>query len=286
MKFHAMALASGILFGLATPASKVLVGDIGPFLLAGLLYLGAAAAMLPTLHRTPLRPRGKDRYRLVGAVVFGGIIGPILLLLALQLARASSVSIWLNMELVWTATLGLLVFAEPSSKWSWLGVAFVVSAGAAVAWGEPHAGIFPGILVAAACLAWGLDNHLTARIRTIPATAMTWWKGLVGGGTNLALGLVLGGRFTPGTALAGLAIGTVCYGISITLYVLSTRRLGATRAQVLFSTAPLWGILAAVTILREAWTARLGVGVALVGAALLCLTMEARQAKRANLPHR
>lgn len=39
-----MALASAILFGASTPFSKLLLGEVGPQLLAGLLYLGARAS--------------------------------------------------------------------------------------------------------------------------------------------------------------------------------------------------------------------------------------------------
>jgi drug/metabolite transporter (DMT)-like permease len=275
--FRSLALASGILFGLATPASKVLVGDLGPYALAGLLYLGAALAMLPAIRGKPLRPAGMDRQRLAGAIVFGGIGGPLLLLLGLQAARASSVSVWLNLELVWTAVLGVLLFHERSSKWSWIAVAFVVAASVAVGWTDSLAGLLPGSLVAAACLCWGLDNHWTAQIKSIPASAMTFWKGLVGGTVNLAIGLLLGATLAPSQGLAGLAIGTVCYGVSITLYIISARSIGATRAQVLFSTAPLWGVLAAVALLGEPWTWRLSVAAGLVGLAVASLAMDSRR---------
>lgn len=281
-----LALASGVLFGLATPASKVLVGDLGPYALAGLLYLGAAVAMLPVVRGKPVKPTGADRPRLLGAIVFGGILGPLLLLFGLQAAHASSVSVWLNLELVWTAVLGLLLFHEYSSRWSWLAVALVLAASLVVAWDEHHAGIVAGLLVGGACLAWGLDNHWTAKIRSIPASAMTLWKGLVGGTVNLTIGLLLGAQLGANQVLAGLAIGTVCYGVSITLYVLSARGIGATRAQVLFSTAPLWGVLAAVLFLHEPWTWRLGLAVGLVGAAVACLGVEARgsRAERRRQP--
>jgi len=48
-----------------------------------------------------------------------------------------------------------------------------------------------------------------------------------------------------------LLIGVVSYGLSIYLYVTSAQNLGATRSQILFSTAPFWGILAAYLILGE-----------------------------------
>ena len=38
---------SAALFGLATPISKILLDSSNPFLLAGLLYLGASIGLLP-----------------------------------------------------------------------------------------------------------------------------------------------------------------------------------------------------------------------------------------------
>lgn len=274
--FRSLALASGILFGLAAPASKVLVGDLGPFALAGLLYLGAAMAMLPALGGKALRPAAPDGRRLVGVIVLGGIAGPTLLLLGLQVARASSVSVWLNLELAWTAILGLLLFRERSSRWSWAAVVFVIGASLAVGWAANPAGLLAGSLVAAACLCWGFDNHWTARIRSLPATVMTFWKGLVGGAVNLTAGLVLGSQIAPAQAATGLAVGAICYGVSIVLYIVSARKVGATRAQVLFSTAPLWGVLVAVVWLGDPWTWRLGLAAALVGAAVGALTLDSR----------
>lgn len=272
-----LALASGILFGLATPASKILVGDVGPYLLAGLLYLGAAVAVIPALRGKPLRPTGDDRLRLVGAILLGGIAGPLLLLFGLRLALASSVAIWLNLELAWTALLGLLVFRERSTTWSWMAVLCVLLASTTVAWNESQAGLLPGLLVAAACLAWGLDNHWTAQITSIPAAAMTFWKGLVGGLVNLLVGFLAGGTLGWQVAAAGLAVGAASYGLSITFYVTAARGIGATRAQVLFSTAPLWGVLASVALLGEGWTGRLILAVAFVAAAIACLAVEARR---------
>jgi hypothetical protein len=40
-----MALASAVLFGASTPLSKLLLGSIDPWLLAGLLYLGAGLGL-------------------------------------------------------------------------------------------------------------------------------------------------------------------------------------------------------------------------------------------------
>ena len=100
-----LAVLSAALFGAATPASKWLLTGLSPFQLAGLLYLGAAAGVAPAAMCQKggvgllLRTDHHNRARLLGAVVFGGIFGPIALLFALRLADAASVSLWLNLEL-------------------------------------------------------------------------------------------------------------------------------------------------------------------------------------------
>jgi drug/metabolite transporter (DMT)-like permease len=99
----ALALLSALLFGASTPASKLLLGSFEPFQLAGLLYLGAALGMAPVVgvQRRRGAPMAFDRgsaRRLAGAVFFGGLLGPVLLLFGLRLAGAGSVSLLLNLD--------------------------------------------------------------------------------------------------------------------------------------------------------------------------------------------
>jgi len=96
-----IALLSALLFGAATPFSKILLAHLTPFQLAGLLYLGAAVGVLGIILRTrtflvPWRMDRKNQLRLLGAVTFGGVLGPLALLGGLNLASAASVSMWLN----------------------------------------------------------------------------------------------------------------------------------------------------------------------------------------------
>ena len=251
----AIALLSAALFGAATPASKWLLGALTPLQLAGLLYLGAALGVAPSLLRArslPL-PRDRDgRRRLLGAIGLGGVLGPVLLLLGLSLASAASVSLWLNLELAATAALGALVFHDRLGAAGWLGAALAVAAGAALSLGEGPAGARAGGLVAAACVCWAFDNHWTARLDALPATATTFWKGAGAGATNLALGLALAPfEAGPSAVTAALLAGALCYGASIALYVTAAHALGATRAQVLFASAPLFGVGLAALWLGE-----------------------------------
>ncbi|MGD9764881.1 MAG: DMT family transporter [Candidatus Binatia bacterium] len=249
------ALASALLFAAATPASKVLLAELSAFQLAGLLYLGAALAMLPVIARRPhVRSTQLDpanRCRLLGAVAAGGLVAPVLLLAALRLTPAASVSLLLNLELAATAVLGALVFHEPLGRTGWLGAAGIAIAGGVLSGGD-WPGLAAAALVAAACVSWALDNHFTALIDGITPALSIWWKGLAAGGTNLAIGLALQPLSAPaGEVVAALMVGALSYGVSIVLYINAAHRLGAVRAQAVFSSAPFLGAALGVALLGE-----------------------------------
>lgn len=252
-----MAILSAILFGAATPASKLLLGELTPFRLAGLLYLGAALSVSPavvSLRRFSF-PRvgdGKTFLRLCGAVVFGGLLGPIALLFGLKAAEAASVSLWLNLELAATAVIGVIFFKDHLGRAGWLGVAAAIVASVILSWSSDVAGAMAGLLVAAACCCWGIDNHLTALIDGISPTESTFWKGLIAGTVNLTIGNYLADGSMSFSAIAGaLAVGAVAYGASIVLYIQSAQAMGATRAQVVFASAPFFGVALSVLWLGE-----------------------------------
>jgi len=270
------ALLAAALFGAATPASKWLLGTLSPLQLAGLLYLGAALGVVPALVRSRSLAFPRDRLgrtRLLGAVVCGGLLGPLLLLLGLRLASAASVSLWLNLELEATAVLGAVWFHDRLGAGGWLGAAVALGAGALLSSGEGAAGFAAGGLVAAACVCWAFDNHWTALLDEVPPAVTTFWKGATAGAANLALGAALA-PFTaaPSRVAAALATGALCYGASIVLYVTAAQSLGATRAQVAFASAPLFGVaLAAAWLGEPVSTLQLGAAAALALAVGLVL---------------
>jgi drug/metabolite transporter (DMT)-like permease len=249
----AWCLASAALFGGSTPAAKALLGAVDPLVLAGLLYVGAALGVLPfAARRAPRRADAANVRRLAGAVLFGGVLGPALLVYGLARAPSASVSLWLNLETVATAVLGALLFREHIGPRVWLASGLVVGAGVLLAAPDGFQLAPAAILVAGACLCWGLDNNLTAVVDGFTPEQTTLAKGAVAGPVNLALGAWLGGDGPDGGSVAGaLAVGALGYGVSIALYIRGAQHLGATRAQVLFATAPFLGVLAAWGVLGE-----------------------------------
>lgn len=256
----APAILSAALFGAATPASKLLLASLTPFQLAGLLYAGAALGVIPFALRTgglrpPARGDSVNRWRLLGAIVAGGMLAPVLLLLALGSSDAASISLWLNFEVAATAILGVLVFREHLGARGWCAVAAAFAGGTILSLPQGMAGLGAALLVLLACACWGLDNHLTALIDGITPSQSTFWKGLVAGAANLAIGFA----FNPLSAglsvvLCALLVGALAYGASIVLYIRSAQLLGATRAQIAFACAPFFGVLGSVLVLEESLT--------------------------------
>jgi drug/metabolite transporter (DMT)-like permease len=276
----AMALLAAALFGAATPASKWLLDALDPFQLAGLLYLGGGLGVIPAAWRDgglrlPPRTDRKNRVRLGGAVVIGGVLGPILLLTGLHLASAASVSLWLNLELAATAVLGALFFRDRLGPAGWLGVLMSLTASGLLSSTAGLAGLGAGSLVLLACVCWGLDNHLTALIDSLTPGQITFWKGLIAGAVNLGIGLCRAPLQAGSSILAAaLLVGACSYGASIVLYVASAQRLGASRAQIVFSIAPFIGVALSAAVLHESLSPIHLASAVLFGVAISLLLME------------
>ena len=273
-------LASACLFGAATPASKALLGETQAQALAGLLYLGAALGVMPLVIRErsfgwPWRTGRRTLFLLTGAIVLGGIFGPLLLLLGLKAASSGSVSLWLNLEFVATVILGHFMFHEHLAPRGWIAAGGTLIAAVLLAEGEGGNGILSAVLITSGCICWGFDNHFTALIDGITPAQTTLWKGMVAGAFNLLMGgAVAGGAGRPAVVLGALLIGAVSYGLSITLYVTAAQGLGASRSQMIFSTAPFFGLLLSVTVLGETFTSAQALAAGLIAGSLVILFSE------------
>lgn len=267
----AASLAAALLFGAAAPFAKLLLEQVGPWLLAALLYLGSGAGLfvLRRIRRAPavrLRP-GEGRW-LAGAVLAGGVAGPVLLMLGLAGLPASQASLLLNAEGVLTALLAWFVFRENVDRRVALGMLAIVAGGVVLAWpreGATAAGGSSALLVLGACLAWAVDNNLTRKVSLADASWIAMVKGLAAGSTNLVLAIALGAAWPslPSVGAAAL-LGFFSYGVSLVLFVLGLRSLGTARTGAYFSVAPFFGALLAVTLLGETVDGRLAVAAVLM----------------------
>ena len=173
-----LALISAILFGASTPFAKLLLGTVDPWMMAGLLYLGAgfglavihisrAALRIPAVE-APLRRSDIPWLALV--VLFGGICGPLLLMFGLARTDAASA-----LGIAW------LAFRENVDRRLLVGALAILAGAAVLSWqGGASLGI-GGSLIAGACLCWGLDNNLTGKLSSADPVQIAMIKGLMAG---------------------------------------------------------------------------------------------------------
>jgi drug/metabolite transporter (DMT)-like permease len=272
-------LGAAVLFGLSTPVAKLLLPSTGPFLLAGLLYLGAGVglSLVAPLRRAGLESKlqRRDLPTLAGMVLAGGMAGPLLLFLGLARLPGAQASLLLNLEAPLTIGIAVLVFGESLSMREVFGAVVVVLGGAALSAG-PGGGStqsWGSLAVVGACAAWALDNNLSQRLALRDPVAITRVKALVAGAVNVVLALFLGERLPPETALgAMLATGFIGYGMSIVLHLLAVRQVGVARQAAYFATAPFIAALASIPILGERLgTVELGAGALMAAGTVLLL---------------
>ena len=256
----AYGVASAMLFGISTPIAKILVGSVSPVMLAGLLYAGSCLGLLVLLvwrrlspkHPAPVSmPRGKEWVWLVGAILLGGVLGPVALMYGLTVTAASTASLLLNLEAVCTALIAWFVFRENFDRRIALGMLAIVAGGVALAWSPGEAtSVSRGVVfIVAACACWALDNNLTRKTSTSDAVLIAGLKGIVAGAANLTLALLLGQRFPAiDTLIAAAGVGFLGYGVSLVLFVLALRNLGSARAGAYFSVAPFFGTVVALLL--------------------------------------
>ncbi|MHB9086264.1 MAG: DMT family transporter [Thiobacillus sp.] len=275
------ALLAAALFGASTPFAKALIGQAAPVMLAGLLYLGSGLGLLIWYTLRVLVARGQqptnarltrqDLPWLGGAILTGGIAGPVLLMFGLTLTPASSASLLLNMEGVLTALLAWFVFKENFDRRIFLGMVLIVAAGVLLSWQQrPALGVPWGALaIVAACLCWAIDNNLTRKVSASDAVQIAGIKGLVAGSVNLSIALALGSPWPEAsTALIAGVVGFSGYGLSLVLFVLALRHLGTARTGAYFSVAPFAGAAIALVMLGETPDPVFWVAAALMGAGI------------------
>ncbi len=256
------ALLAAVLFGASAPLAKTLLRDTEPVPLAALLYLGCGigALLFRGYQRTTAAAEAEARLArpdwpwLAGAIIAGGVAAPILLMFSLRATPAATASLLLNFEGVLTALIAGLAFREAIGPRIWAAVGLVTLGSILLSWTTTGEwGFSLGALgVIGACALWGLDNNFTRNISAKNPLTIVAVKGLCAGSFSLLLALALGNRMPAlGTALTAMLVGAVCYGLSIVLFIMALRDLGAARTSALYGTAPFLGVLLAVAAFGE-----------------------------------
>ncbi|MBC8036896.1 MAG: DMT family transporter [Rhizobiales bacterium] len=279
-----------MLFGASTPLSKYLLESIDPWMLAGILYFGAGLGLLAARSvrnvfgvRTAETSLSRVDYPWLGAVVvIGGMIGPLLLMFGLARTTAGQGALLLNLEGLATMGIAWLVFRENVDRRLLIGAAAILSGAVVLTWnGTGITFDSGGLLIAAACLAWGIDNNLTRKLSSADPVQIAMIKGLFAGGTNLALAFGLGATVPSASLLAaGGVVGFFGIGVSLVMFMLGLRHLGTARTGAYFSLAPFVGALLAILLLQEPVTAQL-----LIAGALMAIGLALHLAERHEHEH-
>jgi drug/metabolite transporter (DMT)-like permease len=258
------ALAAAGLFGVSTPAAKVLLGTVHPVVLAGLLYCGAGIGIAFVR-----RARGAMSLRagaaetalgradvpwLAAAIAAGGVAGPLLAMAGLAHTPAATASLLLSMEGAATALMAWFIFRENFDQRIALGMLCIGLGAALLSWsGVPQFGHLVGPLaIVGACFMWGLDNNLTRKVSLADPLQIVELKGLVAGPVNLLLGWLSGAAMPSALPVvtAGI-VGFLGYGVSLALFIVALRHLGTARTGAYFSTAPFIGAAVSVLMLGD-----------------------------------
>ncbi len=207
-----LALGSAVLFGASAPLSKLLVGSVDPWLLSGILYLGAGMGLAVIRVGRPLiglanpeAPLRRSDLPWLGAVmVFGGMLGPVFLMFGLSRTTASSGALLLNLEGLATMASAWTVFRENVDHRLLLGAVAILAGAVLLSWSGDGLRLDIGsLLIAAACLCWGIDNNLTRKLSLADPVQIAMLKGLVAGSANLVLALSLGAGAQPEPCCGG-----------------------------------------------------------------------------------
>ncbi len=284
LPFIFQALLAALFFGASAPLSKLLLGEVPPVLMAAFLYLGSGTGISlvklsqrMTSNHKEAGIRRPDVGWLAGAIIAGGIIAPIVLMISLQVTPASTASLLLNFEGVATTLIALFFFRESISRRAIAAILAITLASIFLSTDfKSGMGFSLGALgILLACTLWGLDNNFTRNISAKDPLTIVAWKGLVAGTFSLFLGLFLGQQLPALRSILGiLLLGFISYGLSTMLFIYSMRGLGASRTSALYGTAPLAGVILSIFIFHDPITWSFIVAAILMVAGALMLSSE------------
>lgn len=266
------ALLAALFFGMSAPFSKLLLNNISPVMLAGLLYAGSWMGLsMITFVRKRFRDGHEHLYEaglkrgdlpyLLGSIIAGGIAAPIFLIYGLWATEASTASLLLNTEGVLTTLLATFIFREHAGKRIWAAAILMLLASSVLAYGPSIGGwrFQPGaILVILSSLMWAIDNNLTRQLSHRDPFLISRYKGAAAGVVNITAAFMLKESFPESMTFASaLALGAVGYGASLVLFIYALRHLGTSRTSTFFGASPFIGMVLSIIILGEMITPKL-----------------------------
>lgn len=275
------ALATALCFGISVPLSKLLLDEISPWMLAGILYLGGGIGLLPIYYLRNLQSAPRDSLRaqdwgwLGASILAGGVTAPVLLTIGLTTTPATVGSLLLNFEGVFTALLAWTIFRERWRLQFFLGIVAITSGGIVLSYTEHISmGLSWGALaILGTCLAWAMDSNLTNIVADRDPLQIALYKSGIAGLINIAIATAIGQTLPPLPTLIGaLVIGFISSGVTYVCFVQALRQLGAAQTGAYFALSPFVGATISVLFLGEQITQVLVISAILMAVGVgLCL---------------
>lgn len=265
-KATAFALMAAALYAINIPLSKIFLNYASPTIMVALLYLGAGFGVLIYSEVEKLlginRPyeslTKKELPYTIGMIVLD-VLAPIFLMFGISYTNSANVSLLNNFEIVVTALLALIIFKEHISKRLWFAIILVTIGSAILSFEGDGAFVFNkgSLLVLAAASCWGLENNCTRMISNKSSSEIVIIKGIFSGTASLIISFLIG-ESLPSILwiIGGLFLGFVAYGLSINLYIMAQKDLGAAKTSAYYSVAPFLGVAFSLIILGEVPTAK------------------------------
>jgi len=269
------AVVSALLFGLGTTLNKLVLGEVNPTVVAGLIYL-FAGFVLTAIRFSPLRRKvikliktptkteemfcRKDITILGLVVLCGSVLAPLLFLNGLSLTTAINASFLLNAEVLFTVFFALVFLKECCNKKEWIGIIILIFGAVFLATNAQFSSlsltdaVFGNLLILGACLFWGIDNNLSKFLCIKEELILiTGLKCIIGGSSLLGLAYVLGSSFyVPLSAFPYLvSVGAFSIGFSILFFMVGLKEIGSIRTGSIYSTSAFFGVIFALIILKE-----------------------------------
>jgi drug/metabolite transporter (DMT)-like permease len=259
------AFFTAVFFGLGAPLAKVILGGVAPMMLAAFLYFGSGIGLSGYLliqrmhgnsrHTWEAALQRSDLPWLLGVILFGGFLAPLVLMSSLQLTHAATASLLLNFEAVATTLIAVLIFREAVGRRIGMALALITGSCVLLTW-EPDALVgfsLPALGVLLTCVFWALDNNFARNISAKDPLPIIATKGIIGGTLSLSVGLLLGETIpTLSSGLTAMVLGFFCFGGLISVFfLLALRGIGTSRSASILAISPLFGVPVAFVLFSD-----------------------------------
>lgn len=274
------AILAASFYAINIPLSKLLMNDIEPTMMAGLLYLGAGIGIgimflfnFKKTHKEELLNKSDLPYVILMVIL--DIIAPILLMFGIRGVTSGNASLLNNFEIVATSLIALMIFKEAITKKMWLAI-FLVTTSSVLLTFDLSSLIFTwhSLLILGAALCWGFENNCTRKISSKSSYEIVTIKGLCCGIGSIIIGFIVGEKFPISIHLLyAILLGFVAYGLSIFFYIKAQAKLGAAKTSAFYAVNPFIGVLLSFIIFKEIpnWNFYVALGIMILGTIIIII---------------